>query len=234
MADTDDITEDTIDLGAFVPETFKGEDGKFDTEGFRAKYDELTASAAEREEAKASLPKEPGEYGFALADDHVWPEGFDPSKMKTTDDDGNEVEFDPSKLFDADDPDIPLVQGLLHELGAPASAMSKIAGIMANREIRQIANAEAAVAEEKKALGPDAQARIDTVTRTLNARMEAPMAKAVLDSLTSADALRGIEKLIKSSNIPPQSQPGTKPDFTELSPAERVLAGINERKKRRA
>lgn len=236
MADNDEINDDApagVDPSTFVPETFKGEDGAFDTAKFRESYDELASFKSTQEEAKAALPKEPGEYAFALGEDHVWPEGFDPEKMKTTDEDGNEVAFDPSKLFDADDPDIPLVQSVLHELGAPKEAMGKIASIMANREMRNIMQAAGAAESEKKALGPDAQARIDTVTRTLNARMDADQAKAVLDGVTSADALRGLERLIKDSNIAPS--PGdVKPDFTSMSPIDRVIAGNKQRAAKRA
>ena len=233
MAD-DNISDDNVDeggsdLGAFVPEAFKGEDGAFDTEGFRAKYDELAAFKSTYDESKAELPESPEGYAFALAEDHEWPEGFDPAKMKTTDEEGNEVEFDPSKLLASDDPDIPTVQALLHEIGAPASVMGKIAGIMVNRELRSVIQAEANAAAEKKALGPDGQARIDTVTRVLKSRMEPSQAKALLDGITSADALKGFEKIIKAGNVKPA--PSEEKDFSAMSPMERVMYGNKQRSK---
>jgi hypothetical protein len=235
MADNDEIINDDapqgVDPSTFVPETFKTEDGAFDVAKFRESYDELASFKSTQDEAKASLPAEPGEYAFALGEDHVWPEGFDPEKMGTTDAEGNELAFDPSKIFDPEDPDVPLVQSLLHEIGAPKEAMNKIAGIMANREIRQIMQASETAEAEKKALGPDAQARIDTVKRTLSSRMEAEQATALLDGITSANALRGIEKLIKNSVVPP-SPAGTKPDYSQMSPLERVMAGNQQRQKR--
>jgi hypothetical protein len=227
MADGED--HGGVDLGAFVPETFKAEDGNFDVAGFRAKYDELASFKATYDESRAALPKSADEYAFAIPEDHVWPEGFDPAKLSTVDESGNVVEFNPSALLDPKDPDVAAVQAMLHELGAPAGAMSKLASVMINREVRQVMEAQAVAEAEKAKLGPEAKSRIDTIARTLNASMEAPLAKAVLDSVTSADALRGLEKLIKKAGVAPAALPAGKPDYSGLKPMDRVLAGLKQR-----
>lgn len=228
MADDID-NNDAVDLGAFVPDTFKGEDGTFDTAGFRAKYDELAAFSATEAERKSALPQDASGYAFALSEDHQWPEGFDPEKLKMTDADGNEVAFDASKLIDAEDPDIPLVQAALHEAGAPPELASKIAGIFANRALRDVLKAAETKETETKALGPDAQPRIDTIKRVLAGKVPAAQANALLDGLTSADAVRGMEALIKAAKIPPAPQGTNKTDHSELSPIERVMLGNRAR-----
>lgn len=221
---------EAVDLGTFMPETFKGQDGKWDTAGFRAKYDEAVAFQAREADRLAQLPKEPKDYAFALSQDHKFPEGFDPKLMVTKDAQGNDVAFDPSKLIDANDPDIPLVQSVLKEIGAPADAAAKIAGIFANRELRGIMKANAFAQEQIAALGPQAKERIATVERAANGLMPAAQAKAFVDSITSADGLRAAEALIAKSKPPVAQAPGGK-DFSSMSPQERVLAGLQQRKR---
>lgn len=223
--------DDTIDFSTFVPEAFKGDDGKYDVTKFRASYDELAAFKGQDDDRKSLLPKEPGEYAFALPENHAWPDGFDPAKMTTKDEQGNEVQFDVSKLIDADDPDIPLLQAVLHEIGAPKEAMGRIASIVANREMRAILQAMDVAENEKKALGPQADSRIKTVEHSLKARMPAEQAKALLDGITTADTLRGIEALLKGTARPTPPAP-QRVDMSELSPRERILQGLQSERKR--
>jgi hypothetical protein len=219
-----------LDLASFIPETFKKDDGAFDTAGFRARFDELAAEKAAAEEAAATLPKSPEEYAFALAADHAFPEGFDPEALASVDDKGNKIAFDPAALIAADDPDVKLAQALLHEIKAPAGVAQKLAGIMANRELRQVMEAAKTAEAEKAKLGPEAKTRIDVVTRSLKANLEAPLAKALIDSLTSADALRGVESLLKKGRVAPAAQ-DAKPDLSQLSPRDRILAGLQQRRR---
>lgn len=218
-----------VDFSTFVPDTFKGEDGTYDVAKFRSSYDELAAFKGQEDDRKSQLPKEAGEYAFALPEDHAWPEGFDPTKFTTKDEQGNEVQFDVSKLIDAEDPDIPLLQSVLHEIGAPKEAMGKIASIVANREMRAYMQAMETAEAEKKALGPQADARIKTVEHALKAKMPAEQASAIIDNITSADTLRGIEALLKGSTSSPSPAPQKK-DFSEMSRVDRIAAGLQERK----
>jgi hypothetical protein len=227
--DTGDTGGDAPDFG-FVPETFKGEDGAYDTARFRTTFDELSAFKAQEDERAASLPKEPGDYGFSLAEDHQWPEGFDPAKMVAKDEAGNDVAFDPSKLFDANDPDVSAVQAILHKHKAPPGMMSELASIMANREIRAVMKDDAIFEAEHRKLGPEAQARINTLSRTLNSMLPKEQAKALLDSLTRADALRAAESLLKNSTRPVSPSSG-QADLASMSIDERIALGIAQRKR---
>lgn len=232
MAEEQTHSEDqgAPDLSEFIPEQFKKDDG-FDLSAFRQTYDDLSAFKSAEDDRMAALPKEASEYEFFLPEDHVFPEGFDPEAFKTTDEDGNKLEFDASRMLDANDPDIPAVQEILKELGAPKEAMGKIASIMVNRELRQTMKAMEQAGEEKKALGPDADNRINTVSRTLNARLPKEQATAIADSITSADALRGLEALMKKIGTTTAPAPG-KPDYSEMSVDDRILAGLQQRGKR--
>lgn len=225
---------DDIDLGAFVPESFKGEDGQWDTEGFRASYDELLAEKTQRDERIADLPEKPEDYAFALPEDFQLPEGFDAEAFKTKDADGNDVEFDPASMIDSEDPDIPLAQALFHKIDrgeiTGSEAMSQLASIMFGREIRGMQALQAQAAEQRKALGPNADARISTVERALKANLKPELAKAVLDGVTSADALRGLESIIHKSATSTPPAPGGK-NLADMSIDERLAHGLRERAK---
>ncbi len=85
---------------SFLPEEYKGDDGAWNTEGFRADYDALVAFKAQTEEAKAGLPEKPEDLAFSIGDDFEFPEGFDADILKHTDENGNEVEFDVKSMID--------------------------------------------------------------------------------------------------------------------------------------
>lgn len=231
MADEEEIQSEAPDLGAFVPETFKGEDGTFDTAGFRTRFDELAAFKAEQDDLLTGLPESPDGYVFSLPEEHALPEGFDPVTMKTKDENGNDVEFNPAAMIDPKDPDVGLVQQMLHEIKAPPAVMKKIAGIMVNREIRSIMEAQKAAGEQMKALGPDAQSRIDTVKREVAARVPPAQAAALMDSLTSADAVRAVTALISKSKAPPAAAATGGPDYSNMTPQQKILAGLQARSK---
>jgi len=235
--DVDDpgSNEGGIDLSTFVPDTFKGEDGAYDTAGFRSKFDQLFAADAQRAEAAEGLPKTPEEYIFALSEDHQFPEGFDPAKLATTDADGNAVEFDPAKMIAADDPDVKSFQNAMHALAqgeiSGVEAMQKAAGIMVNRELNGIMAAEQKAAAELAVLGDDqGKSRIDTVKRELGARLPGEQANALLDNITSADALRAVEGLIKKSSIAPSNDPGLKPNMDGMTNLDLIQAGLEQLK----
>ena len=226
-----------IDLSTFVPESFKGEDGAWDTEGFRTQFDELLASKTQADERIAELPEKAADYVFGLPENFELPEGFDAESLKYTDDDGNEVAFDPASMIDADDPDIPRAQELMHKLDrgeiSGSDAMKEIAGIMASRELRAMMEGQQIAADEHKALGPNAEARISTITRALKGSLKSEQATAVLDSIKTADALRGIEALISKSSSTITPAPGGKSN-AEMSIDERLAYGLSQRGKQRA
>lgn len=222
----DDVTPDYT---SHLPEQFNT-DGKADFEGFRASYDELSSFKSQADEAASALPEDPSGYAFTLPEGHVLPEGFDVEALKTVDDEGNEIEFDPANMIKADDPDVLALQTILHEQKVSPEVMGKLAGLMVNRELRQLTGAVEVAKEEKAKLGPDnGKARISTITRVLESRLPKEQVKALLDGATTADGIRGLETLVKKANIQPSSLPGGKVDHSELKPLDRVLLGNKSR-----
>lgn len=231
---SDDTTTTTTegsspDFSTFVPDTYKGQDGAYDVAKFRADFDSFAAAKSQADERAATLAKTPDELVFSLPEGHAWPEGFDPAKMITKNEKGEDVAFDPTKLIDEKDPDIPALQAALHKAGVPKDVMGQVASIFINREVRNIMNMTAEAEKQKSALGPQADARIATVTRTLNGLLPKEMSSAILDSITTADVLRGLETLLKdsTSTVPPA---GGGKDLMSMSRVDRIAAGLNARK----
>tara|TARA_R110000851_G_scaffold22626_8_gene67005 strand:- start:503 stop:1243 length:741 start_codon:yes stop_codon:yes gene_type:complete len=225
---------------SFIPDTFKDEAGGYKIDDFTTHYGELASFKAQADEATAALPQTADGYAWALPDDYAFAEGFNAAdhQVQVVDADGNPVmengvaktrDYEPADMLDANDPDLALLQGALHEYGANPALAGKLASIMANRELRGMMDAGEAAASEKKALGPDAKSRIDVVKRSLASRLPAAQSAAVFQDITSADALRGIEAMIKGSTIPPNPANNTKLDNATASIDDRIMAGLQGR-----
>jgi hypothetical protein len=224
---------------SFIPETFKGEDGAYKLDDFKAHFDELASFKAQSDEASALLPEAPDGYVWGVGEEYAFPEGFDPTqhKVPVLGEDGQPKlgegglpetrDIQASDLLSKDDPDIGLLQSTLHKHGAKPELMSDLAEIMLGRELRDLSAAGETAAAEKKALGPDAQSRIDQVTRSLSARMPEIQAKAVLDGITSADALRGIEAMLKGTTTQPSAAPKGR-DLDAMSSQELIALGLKD------
>lgn len=238
MADEDN----TPDL-SFIPDTFKGEDGAYKLDEFAAHVEGLSTFKADTEAARAALPQNADGYSWGVAEDYAFPEGFDPSAFKqpVLGDDGKAKigadgqpetrDLSPADLLSADDEDLPALRELMHSHGVKPEVMTGLAGILVGRELRQMQAAGDAAAEQKKLLGPDADNRISVVTRSVEAQLPAAEAKAVLDSITSADALRAIEKLVGGKVRPPAPAPGNKPDLESMSAKEMIQLGLQQQAK---
>ncbi len=228
IADTTDTTGEGFDLGTLISDDFKQDDGTWDTDGYKAHVDGLAAFKAQADEAKAGLPEGPEGYEFGLPEDFALPEGFNAEALSHVDDNGNKVEFDAASMINADDPDIPALQGILHDLAqgnlSHTDGMKKLAGMVVNRELRGVMEARAEAAKQIEALGPQAKARIDTMTRTLNASLPKEQADAMADAMTSADVLRGLETLMKKAGSTTTPAPQSK-NWGELSIDERLMSG---------
>ena len=231
--------EDTPDL-SFIPDDFKGEDGAYDLAGYAAHVDGLTSYKQTAEEATAALPQSADGYVFGVADDFAFPDGFDASQFPqpVLGEDGKpKVGADgqpetrdllPADLIDPEDPDIPVLQELMLANGAKPEMMAGLAGIMVQRELRQMAEAGEAAAAEKKALGPDAENRLSVVTRSVQGALPAAEAKAILDGITTADGLRAIEKLVGRSSRPPAPAQKSGADLDSMSPREMIQLGLKQ------
>lgn len=220
------------DFSEFVPEKFKTDDG-WDTAKFREEFDELATFRAQAREQQEALPEEATGFEWAMPEGHQWPEGFDPAMMKTQDENGNDVEFDPASMFDKDDPDVKAAQSIWHEVAKgdvdPQAGFQKLAGLMANREIRGVMeNAKTYEAEIGK-LGGEAKSRVSNLSRTITAQLPADRANALLGSLTTADAVRAVEDLIQKAGVTTPANPPGK-NYSEMSRMDRLLEGLKERK----
>lgn len=180
---------------SFIPADYMV-DGKPDTGRFAAHYQELLAEQAKREPA-------PETYDFAIPQDLTFegmPEGF-------------------AVELKADDPDFqPLFADLgavLKEIGAPANAGPKFAGLIARYEAAKYGKQLASLQEEAKILGTpaQAQARVATVLRKLETMLPADQVEALKGVASSAKAVMAFEKLIGPKNLTaPPPQPASKED----------------------
>lgn len=205
---------------SFIPVDFHV-DGKPDLSKFSSHYQDLVAADAQRREAMSGVPED-GKYDFSLPADFKFdgieglPDGF-------------------SIQLATDDPDLqPLYAGLgetLKEFGVPAAAAPKFAGLIAKYEATQYAVAARAAAAEMAKLGNETQqnARFAAVERGLSSVMPAEEAKAVLGIVRTADALRGLERLLSPRSMTPNpTPPNPNADLESMTPFERLKA-INAR-----
>lgn len=199
---------------SFIPADFHT-DGKPDPARFAAHYQDLVAADAQRKEALAGVPED-GKYPFALPEDFDFgieglPEGF-------------KVDLDPDNP--AYQPLYAELSATLKELGAPAAAAPKFAGLIAKYEAAQYAAALKAAEGEMAKLGTEAQqnSRFAAVERGLSTVMPAEEAKAVLGIVRTADALRGLERLLSPRSMtPPPAQPnGDNQNLEGMTPFERL------------
>lgn len=238
-----DVPEDedqdppAVDL-TFIPDSFKKDDG-YDTAGFRTHFDELASFKAQADERTAALPTEAGGYEFALGEGFQWPEGFDPTAFPQAvlGEDGNPVlgedgqpktrDLSPGDLIDAKDPDIAKLQEVMLANQVPPAVMSELASIFAGRELRSLSKAGEDYAEQQKALGPDAKSRMATVKRAIQTAVPEAQANALIGDITSADALRALEGIMKPGRKPVSHTPGG-PDLDGMSSRELIELGMKQ------
>lgn len=194
---------------SWAPESFV-KDGALDTEGFRAKYDELAAFKAQEDERLASLPTDPAQYELRVPELNL-PDGVELPK----DANGNPIPFH----LDEDDPELPALRQLAMDLKLDQGGLDKILHLYAVREARAAHERNKVATEERSKLGPEADSRISEMKRQIGARLPKEMAEAIMDGISSADALRGLERLLstgtRSTTTPPARQ-----DFGTMSPID--------------
>lgn len=205
---------------SWVPENFMS-DGKPDTAGLRARYDELATFKAQADERESGLPL-PAQYEIRVPEGLQMPEGVAIPK----DADGNPLSLELDPL----DPEIGLLRQTAHDLKIDQAGMDKLLSIWAIKEVRAMQDdIQYAQAEDQK-LGPDAASRKETIKRGLASRLDEPLAKAVEDSIQSADALRGIEKLLGSPAPGQSTTIPNAPDLSKMSPLEKLNYAAEQRK----
>lgn len=169
---------EAIDL-SFVPEAFV-KDGKPDLEAFKAHYADLSKA-----------PEIPEAYEYAIPADLKFdglPEGM-------------------IIAIDAKDPVMaPLFEdltGILKGMKAPAESAQQITGLLAKYEAAKFTQALAVQQAEMDTLGPQATARIEAVTRTMETLLSADQVKALQGATKSAHALQALEKLLGPRGLTP-------------------------------
>lgn len=157
---------------SFIPEAFV-KDGKPDLEAFKAHYADLTKA-----------PDVPDAYDFTLPADLKFdglPEGM------VIDIDTKDAAMAP--LFES-------LTSVLKEMKAPAGAAQKVSGLLAQYEAVKFSQALKAQEAELASLGPQGVARIEAVTRAMQAALPADLATALQGVTKSAKALQAIETLL--------------------------------------
>lgn len=195
---------------SFIPGDFHV-DGKPDLAKFTAHYQDIVARDAQAAERLAQVPES---YDFALSPDLKFdgldlPEGFSVNLAK-------------------DDPAMAPLYGelgsFLKEVGAPASAASRVADLIAKYEAVKFSQAYAASNAEMQALGTPSQqdARIASVERVLASRLPEAQANALKGAVRSAAGIMALEALLKPAGpTTPPTQPRT-PDLESMTPMERL------------
>lgn len=170
---------------SFVGDDYRSDDG-VNWEGFASHYHDLSADAARRAEEQAEIPESPDGYELAL------PEDMDFGDLELPEDFSLALKTDDEMLAPVFDE----MRGLMHELGARPEHVQKAMGLIAKYEAANFSRAFASVNAEQKAMGPGAEARIASVKRSLESKLPAEMAEAVMGLTANANALRGLEKLL--------------------------------------
>lgn len=228
-----------VDL-SFVPEQFKAQDGTPDPTAFRTAFDELATFKAQADEAAAALPQSAEDYAFAVPEGFEFPQGFNPAvfQMPVMGEDGKQVmengvaktrDMEPGDLINPDDPDLGDLKAIMHKHGAKPELLGELAGLLAKRELRGMVQAHDDAQAQRTALGANAQSRIDTVKRAISARLPADQATALMNDLTSADGVRAMEAILKTSTAPVSPAPGTKPDLDNMSARDLITLGMQSR-----
>lgn len=192
---------------SFLPEAFI-KDGAPDIEGFKAHYAELSKPVE-----KAELPEA---YDFTVSPDLKFdglPEGM------TIGIDAKDPAFAP--LFDQ-------LSGVLKELGAPADAGGKVASLLAQYEATKFGQSLKVQQAEMDTLGATAPARIEAVTRALQANLPADQVEAIQSFTKSAKALQALEKLLGPRSLTAPAQLANNAATEGMTPSQR-LAYANSR-----
>ena len=215
------VAETTTTDHSWAPEAFV-KDGAVDTGKLRERFDELTAFEASTNERKAMLPSDPAEFEMRVPE-LTLPEGLSMPK----DAEGNDVPFE----LDENDPELPALRQLGIELELDQEGLDKILHLYAVRELRAAKELEEGAQQEMAKLGPEGKTRITEIERQLNARLPKEMASAITDSISSADALRGLERLMSKASPRATNPAPQRPDMSNLTPLEKLEAASEARRK---
>jgi hypothetical protein len=207
------------DFGAFIPEAYKGDDGTYDTAKFREDFDGHAARAGQLEEEltelRGAIPENATGYEI-VAPDEI---------------DFGEIEVPDWFAFelDSESPVIAEAQNWLHENNVRPEAVPGLISMFARMKAAEAADHQAMAKEQRDALGANAESRIATIKRALETKLpDAAQRDALMKVAVSADAVRGLESLLKSGSQTPVTTADQNADLMDLPPAERLVE-INRR-----
>lgn len=178
----------------WLPETYRAEGQDPDFARFRQDYDDAQAQLSALSDG---LPEDPSGYQIAL------PENMDFGDITPPD----WFKFE----MDAENPLVSELQGWMHQNRVAPEHGQQLVGLLAKYEAGRAAQYQAQADAEMKALGPQAQARIDRVIRGVQTRIpNEAQRQAVMNTLVSADAVRAVEVLL-GGGAKPRAAPVTTP-----------------------
>lgn len=207
---------------SWLPDDFV-KDGAPDFTSFRAAYDELAAERARRAEAEANIPAEASGYEIAVpADLALGIEGL-PANFTFALDETPETQ----PIFDD-------LRATLHKHRLPKEAAGELLGILAKYEGTRTAAAYREAQAEWQALGPQADSRAATVERALQTRLSPDLAAALKAAVTTANGVRALEALLTPSAVPATAATPQTPDFSGMTPRQKLDYANQQQAQRRA
>lgn len=187
-AENGDQIDAAQDRPDYLPEQFWKE-GAADVEGLSSAYSELSAYKAVQDERAKLVPSEASEYAFALPEDFKVPEGLD-------------------FTISDDDPRKDALQAWAKDAGITKGDFSKLLAIQAQHDAAALQSIKEKTSSEIEKLGANGATRVSGLYQTLKGSLPQAQAEALASSLTSADAVRAVEKLIQNAAgvTPPAAQ----------------------------
>lgn len=183
---------------SFIPASFV-KDGKPDVEAFKAHYEDLTKA-----------PDIPDAYDFALPADlklEGLPEGM------TIEIDTKDPAMAP--LFED-------LTGILKAMKAPSAVAQQVTGLLAKYEAAKFSEALKVQQKEMDSLGPQATARIEAVTRAMQAALPEDQVAALQGVTKSAKALQAIEKLLGPRTLASPNPSPSRAHTEGMTPSQRL------------
>lgn len=173
-------------------------------EELNGEMDVLRQFKAEADVRMQGVPKEAAGYKLSLDGVEI-PQG---------------IEF---KLDEAD-PMFTAAREWAKEAGIPQEAFHKLVGIYAKSQITSMQNFNTQVASERGKLGQAATQRVEAVETALKGRI-GDRAAALAPMMVTAAAVEAFEALLRTTSAPgpgSSGQQGSKPDYSKMSPLERI------------
>lgn len=189
---------------SFLPEEFQGGDDGPNITGFTEHYEAMAASHGRLASMMEGVPETPEDYQFEIPE-------IDYTEMGLPDDFALELKTDDEHLA----PLIGELGTLLHQHNIPSEAAGAFIGLLAKYEATTQAVStkawESKQAEIRKELGPQAQQRISTAQRLVEARLPKIEAEGLAPAFSSVGGIKALERLLSPQNATPGDGPAPSP-----------------------